>query len=366
MQPQTISTEPLHIRPVQVTDADAIYLACQDELIQKWTVAVPIPYERRHAEEFVRVIVPAGWAAGTDLTWAIEEPSAQQLLGVISLNRIAHGSAEVGYWLSPTARGHGVAANALAQVCRAGFERFGLQSIQWRALVGNEASRRVAERVGFEVSGPVRRSHLQRGAWRDGWVGTLLPDDAPRPAPPTLTDGAGTLRPWHTADLQALPQLIDDTILRWTGIPSAQPADLGPWLDGRLRPLRRPQARFALDDEAGRLAGGIDLVNSADGATALGWWLAPSARGRGLAERGVRLALAWAAQHDIARFVADILDGNAASMALALRLGMRPEGLRRGHVCEAAPGFPRRDVWLFALLRTDPGPTTDYGDGPSR
>jgi RimJ/RimL family protein N-acetyltransferase len=43
--------------------------------------------------------------------------------------------------------------------------------------VGNDASRRVAEKAGFTVEGLLRRALPTGAARRDCWVGSLLTDD---------------------------------------------------------------------------------------------------------------------------------------------------------------------------------------------
>jgi RimJ/RimL family protein N-acetyltransferase len=177
VQPQTISIQPLLLRPVQPADAEAIFLACQDPSIAQWTAKIPVDYTREDADEFVNVITPAGWEKDTDYTWAICEPAADVLLGVIGLHRQEAGRAELGYWMSRESRGRGLATQAATEVCRYAVEVLGLDVVYWTAIAGNEASRRIAERVGFQVFGPVRGLVNQRGTWRDGWVGTLLRGD---------------------------------------------------------------------------------------------------------------------------------------------------------------------------------------------
>jgi hypothetical protein len=44
VQPQTISIQPLLLRPVLPTDTDAIFRACQDPSIAQWTAKVPFDY----------------------------------------------------------------------------------------------------------------------------------------------------------------------------------------------------------------------------------------------------------------------------------------------------------------------------------
>ena len=81
---------------------------------------------------------------------------------------------EIGFWTAPWARGRGVMTAAARLVCRWGFDELGLERIEWWANVGNDASRRVAEKLGFTMEGTCRRRLLHRGERVDGWVGGLL------------------------------------------------------------------------------------------------------------------------------------------------------------------------------------------------
>jgi RimJ/RimL family protein N-acetyltransferase len=356
VQPVAISNEPLQLRPLRASDADAVYRACQDPLIGQWTTQVPIPYTRKDAEEFVSVITPAGWADDTSYAWAISDPLSEALLGVISLDGVKDGRAEVGYWVSVAERGRGVATMALAEVCRFGLDILGLDVLHWQAIAGNEASRRVAQRLGFRISGPVTGLIHQRGRWRDGWVGSLTAGDRRMPEPAVLADGVVTLRAWRGGDRAALQELVDDEVIRWNGVPGRTPDQLGQWLDVSRRPERPPAARFAITDDMSRLLGNVRLTPEArTGAISVGWWLGPAARSHGYAERALRLALAWAAEHDAPRFIAGIHAGNEAAIRLAERLGMQREGLARAYWPPDQPGDPRRDTWFYSLVPGDEG-----------
>ncbi|HEX4019388.1 MAG TPA: GNAT family N-acetyltransferase [Frankiaceae bacterium] len=354
--PEAISDEPLQIRPLANTDIEPIFQACQDPEIPRWTVAIPSPYTHGDAEWFVTEYCPASWADGSECTWGIADPATAELLGVIGLRNLGDGCGEVGYWLATGGRGRGAATQAVALVSRFGFERLGYQAVRWQAIEGNEASRRVAERVGFRVSGPVRRLLNQRGLWRDAWIGTLLPTDEPPPAPIELTDGVVTLRAPRADDLAVLPDLVDDQVLAWTGVPGRTQEELGPWLDFIRRPNRPPAARFAIADGSGELLGFVRLSQEPYvDSTTIGWWIGPQARGKGLAYRAVRLAVDWAVSQGARRLAAGIFDGNASSIALSERIGMRSEGLRRAYWPARTPGDPYRDTWLYSLVPGDSG-----------
>jgi RimJ/RimL family protein N-acetyltransferase len=84
---------------------------------------------------------------------------------------------EIGFWTAPWARGRGVMTDAARLVIRFGFEVLRLERIEWCALVGNDASRRVAEKLGFVQEGTARKGLLHRGERCDGWVAGLLPGE---------------------------------------------------------------------------------------------------------------------------------------------------------------------------------------------
>jgi RimJ/RimL family protein N-acetyltransferase len=68
-------------------------------------------------------------------------------------------------------------SRALRPVLAWGFELPGVEVVQWRAQVGNWASRRVACRCGFRIEGTVPGLLEQRGERRDSWIGSLRRGD---------------------------------------------------------------------------------------------------------------------------------------------------------------------------------------------
>ena len=87
MEPVTLRTSRLELTLPRDSDADAIFEACQDPGIQRYT-PVPVPYEREHAEAFIAQ-VPKDWEAGRNLTWAIREDD--ELVGTIGLHMYGFG-----------------------------------------------------------------------------------------------------------------------------------------------------------------------------------------------------------------------------------------------------------------------------------
>ena len=171
-------------------DIDRIAELCQDATIARWTT-IPVPYSRADAEGFVLDLVTGGWARGTNCTWAIRSSPRGQLDGVIGLDDIGDGKAEIGYWLAPDARGRGLMSEAVALACEYAFTAesgpsaaapgLGLRRLVWHAYVGNAASASVARRAGFRYEGFRRLGGLQRGIRLDDWQAGLLRDDPREP-----------------------------------------------------------------------------------------------------------------------------------------------------------------------------------------
>ncbi|MDQ1617517.1 MAG: hypothetical protein QOE19_86 [Actinomycetota bacterium] len=179
MDPVELSDERLLLRLPTEADVDEITLACQDPELQRW-IPVPVPYGRHHGAQWVRD-TPRSWAEDLELRWVIVESrpdgTSSGPLGAIGLHARDATMREIGFWAAPWARGQGVMTAAARLVCHWGFTELGLGRIEWWANVGNDASRRVSEKLGFQFEGTCRHRILHRSERVDGWVAGLLPGD---------------------------------------------------------------------------------------------------------------------------------------------------------------------------------------------
>ncbi len=185
MEPVILRTARLELsRPIDA-DIDAIFEACQDADIQRFTT-VPSPYTRQHAEAFVEKVA-ADWKGGAHLTWAMRHEDA--LVGMIGMYRLdGKGTGELGYWMARPARGRGLLAEAARAVIDWGFaaEGLDLDRIEWKAIVGNTASARAARALGFRYEGLLRQGLVNVHGRDDGWIAALLRADDREPQPWTV------------------------------------------------------------------------------------------------------------------------------------------------------------------------------------
>ncbi|HET6740561.1 MAG TPA: GNAT family N-acetyltransferase [Kribbella sp.] len=168
----------LVLRPFTVDDVEWVYEVSQDAALQQY-VQIPSPYLMEHARYFVEHIALELGARGERAEFVVEDAQTGERLGRVGLGMRGDGTAEVGYWTAPAARGRGVAPAAVRAICRWAFETSELDLIEWRAEIGNDASRRVAEKAGFVLEGSLRKRLVHRGERVDAWVGSLVRGELP-------------------------------------------------------------------------------------------------------------------------------------------------------------------------------------------
>ena len=102
-----------------------------------------------------------------------------ELLGGVALHHFdpMRDTLEVGYWLLKDARGRGVATRSVRAAIDHAFSN-GVFRIEAHVRIGNDASERVLERLGFEREGVKRRFLRHDGERVDATLFSLLgPDD---------------------------------------------------------------------------------------------------------------------------------------------------------------------------------------------
>jgi RimJ/RimL family protein N-acetyltransferase len=182
-----------------------------------------------------------------------------------------------------------------------------------------------------------------------------------REPPVVLTDGTVTLRAWELTDAPAVHAACQDPeIARFLPIPQPYTAaDARAYVAARRADWAGDDERsFAITDAAtGRLLGSIARHRQAGHRAEIGYWLAPEARGRGVATRALRLVVDWSLAQGLVRLELFTRPDNAASGAVARRAGFELEGVRRAW----SPDREGRleDAVFYVLLRDGRPPASD-------
>ncbi len=175
-QPEIVVRPAVVLRPWRLGDAAAILAAFTDPDIQRWHVR-----RADSLEEAVEWITDRqrGWAAESELNWAVAERQSDAVLGRMSLTSVDlhDGSAGLAYWMVPAARGRGICTRAARPLCRWAFEEAGFHRIWLDHSTANHASCRVAVKAGFIAEGVARSSALHADGWHDMHVHARLATD---------------------------------------------------------------------------------------------------------------------------------------------------------------------------------------------
>lgn len=170
-------TKRLLLRPFRRRDATGLHESVTASLddLQPWLPWAE-GYNRGVAQRFIRESI-AAWSEGRAFDFtirAIEDPDRH--VGNVSVwptspqNHIG----EIGYWIRSDENGRGFASEATARAIQIAFEEMNLHKVQLRIAVGNVASDRIAEKLGFQQEGILRDEVRVEGRWLDHTIWSML------------------------------------------------------------------------------------------------------------------------------------------------------------------------------------------------
>lgn len=173
----TLQTERLVLRPFAASDGDDLFALQSDAHAMRywdsppWTDGTSVAGFLEGCQKMMD--------AGTGARVVIERRSDSAFVGWCTLNSWSPDfrSASLGFSLSPRFWGNGYATEAADALLHWAFATFDLNRVQAEADTRNAASRRVLEKLGFQLEGMLREDCIVNGVVSDSWVFGLLGRD---------------------------------------------------------------------------------------------------------------------------------------------------------------------------------------------
>ena len=278
-----LETERLILRPWEESDAEALYRSAKDPAVGP-IAGWPPHTSVENSREIIREVLSASETYAVVLKESGEPIGSVGLLfGENGTSPLAEGEAELGYWIGKPYWGRGLIPEAARELLRHGFEELGLDRVWCSCDDSNDKSKRVMEKCGFafhhiekevpnELMGDLRDQYftvLPKKQWLD-----MAPTSFVEVEPQRRQALMGSLIAVWRASVEATHSFLtnDDIDRIESYIPQV---------------MQDVEHLVIATDERGKLLGFAGV----SGETIEMLFLGPSARGRGIGARLLRLAL---------------------------------------------------------------------------
>jgi len=166
--PTFIECDRIDLRPPAEEDIEFLQAGVNHPKVRRYVGVFRTPYtEENYREELWPVDSDEDnaslLAVPTDGEFEDEPVGSVQLAPVVD----ADGYANFGVWFHPDAWGRGYAMEASAHLIEYGFSDLRLHRIAATVMDGNDASRRLCERLGFVHEGTTRETQFADGEYVD-------------------------------------------------------------------------------------------------------------------------------------------------------------------------------------------------------
>ena len=162
------------LRPWAGEDAQRVFEICQDPAIQEFTT-VPVPYTKEIADFWIRTSAQKYLERDKISLAGIRNGEIVLAVSIHGIHEFDHVG-EIGYWVSPNARGEGLAALAVKMISDFGFA-IGFRRLFAITLPDNLASQKSLINAGFELETVLRdRMTRRNGTQANAVVFAKFPD----------------------------------------------------------------------------------------------------------------------------------------------------------------------------------------------
>ena len=173
----TLHSERLTLRGMRRQDAEDMFeYASRSDVTEflLWSEHSSVAYTAEYLK-----YVESRYAVGDFFDWAVTLSESGKMIGTCGFAKIdtVNNSAEIGYVLNPEYHHLGYGVEAARRVMDFGFRELGLHRIEARFMQGNEASRRVMEKLGMQFEGVARDSMHVKGRFVSVGTCAILRDE---------------------------------------------------------------------------------------------------------------------------------------------------------------------------------------------
>jgi RimJ/RimL family protein N-acetyltransferase len=176
----TITRGLITLRKPHLDDTQAVFDGCQDPLIPRFT-AISTDYSMAHALDYVQR-TDASVRTQRELPFVIEYRNGDDRVfaGTISFHSLSvkNSVGELGYWMTSSMRGKGIATTAARMLTDYGFATIGFKRIEGIVDRDNVASLKLLESAGYQREGLLRKKiSRDDGRQVDMYIYAALPED---------------------------------------------------------------------------------------------------------------------------------------------------------------------------------------------
>ena len=147
MLKEALKTERLVIKSPEIDDKVELTQLINDYKVVQWLSNMPFPYKLEDAVVFIEQSQEKILKQEIKTYMIFHN---KNMLGGIELRDFNENSCELGYWLGKKYWGKGFATEAVGRLLELGFDELNLDEIYAAYKVGNEASKKVLEKSGFQ------------------------------------------------------------------------------------------------------------------------------------------------------------------------------------------------------------------------
>lgn len=170
----TLNTERLTLRAMSVRDADDMHDYSRRGELTKYLLWSPhrnLSYTREYLK-----YIEQRYRLGDFYDWAVIQKESGKMIGTCGFTRIdlQNRTGELGYVINPDYHSLGYAPEAARAVMAFGFDALELNRIEVRFMKENEASLKVARKLGMTFEGYMRDMMLVKGRYVTVGIASIL------------------------------------------------------------------------------------------------------------------------------------------------------------------------------------------------